>query len=259
MISIKIRSQLQYRLSFVFDVFTSAFLNFTFFISLAMILQRFQGIGGWTLWEVALLYGMIETSFGAMDMLFSGFDPQNFGRHVRLGTFDQMLLRPVNITLQVFSSEFVLRRLGRIFQGALVLFLAIRNLEIAWTPAKLTYLPLVLVSQVAFFGGLFVIGSTITFWTVESIEAINILTYGGVEMTSYPMHIYPDWMIRFFTFIVPAIFINYYPALFLLDKPDPLGFPPFAHLLAPLAGFGILASGLVFWHYGVRHYQSTGT
>ena len=259
MVSIKVRSQMQYRLSFIFDIFTSAFLNFTFFISLALVLQKFEGIGGWSLWEVAFLYGMVETAFGAMDMLFSGFDPQSFGRHVRLGTFDQMLLRPVNITLQVLSSEFVLRRWGRIIQGAFVLFLAIQYLNINWTAAKLAYLPLVLASLVAFFGGLFIIGSTITFWTVESIEAINILTYGGVEMMSYPMHIYPEWMRRIFTFIVPAIFLNYYPALYILDKPDPLGFPYFAHFLAPLAGFGILVIGLAFWRYGIRHYQSTGT
>ena len=88
---------------------------------------------------------------------------------------------------------------------------------------------------------------------------VNILTYGGSEMMSYPMSIYPDWMRRFFTYIIPAIFLNYYPALYLLDKPDPLGLPPIAHFLAPVAGFGILAIALRFWSFGIRHYQSTGT
>jgi ABC-2 type transport system permease protein len=194
-----------------------------------------------------------------MDLLFSGFDPRYFGTQVRLGRFDQIMLRPVHITLQVLGSEFVLRRLGRILQGVLIFCLALRLLDIRWTVAKLAYLPVVFLSLVAFFGGLFVIGATITFWTIESIEVVNIFTYGGNEMMSYPMHIYPDWMLRFFTFVLPAVFLNYYPALYFLDKPDPLGMPPFAPFLAPVIGAGILTLALVFWRFGVRHYQSTGT
>ena len=121
------------------------------------------------------------------------------------------------------------------------------------------YLPVVIAGMVCFFGGLFVIGATITFWTIESIELINIFTYGGNEMMSYPMHIYPDWMRKFFTFIIPGIFMNYYPALFILGKPDPFRMPGFTPWLAPFVGVGVLAISLRFWHFGLAHYQSTGT
>jgi ABC-2 type transport system permease protein len=139
------------------------------------------------------------------------------------------------------------------------LLLAMALLNIHWTADKLIYLPVVIVSLIAFFGGLFIIGSTITFWTVESIEVVNIFTYGGSEMMSYPMHIYPAWLRQFFTFILPAIFLNYYPALYFLNKPDPLGLPAFAPFVAPLAVAAVLAAALLFWNYGLRHYQSTGT
>jgi ABC-2 type transport system permease protein len=43
-------------------------------------------------------------------------------------------------------------------------------------------------------------------------------------------------MRRFFTYIVPAIFLNYYPALYFLNKPDPFNFPAFAPFLSPLVG-----------------------
>ena len=259
LISVQIRSQLQYRVSFLLDTFTTGFSVVTSFLTLALILQRFDNVGGWTLPEVAFLYGMVEIAFGLMDMLFSGFDPDNFGKQVRLGAFDQLLLRPLDITLQVLGSQFVVRRLGRIVQGAAVLVYAVTALHVQWTIGKLLYMPVVLASLVCFFGGLFIIGATITFWTVESIEVINIFTYGGSEMMDYPMHIYQDWMRRFFTFIVPAIFLNYYPALYFLDKPDPLGLPVFAPFLAPLAGVGVLLAALAFWRFGMRYYQSTGT
>jgi ABC-2 type transport system permease protein len=259
LVAYEIRSQMQYRVPFLLDSLASFMATFIGFATLALILQRFENIAGWDLGEVAFLYGTVETSFGIMDLLFSGFDPPSFGRQVRLGTFDQMLLRPVNITLQVFASNVQMRRFGRIAQGILVLAVAISLLDIHWTVLKLIYLPVVLASMVAFFGGLFVIGATITFWTVESIEAINILTYGGTEMMAYPMSIYPTWMRRFFTFVVPAIFLNYYPALYILGKPDPFNLPAWAACLSPVSGLAVLLAGLAFWQYGIRHYQSTGT
>jgi ABC-2 type transport system permease protein len=259
LISIKIRSQMQYRGSFLLDFLATALVTVLSFLTIALVLQTFDGIGDWDLWEVAFLFGSVEAAFGIMDLFFGGFDPPNFGNRVRLGNFDQMLLKPANIYIQVFGSEFILRRLGRVLQAATIFGLALVNLEIAWTPFKLAYLPLMFVSMVAFFGGLFVIGSAITFWTVESIEVVNIFTYGGSEMMSYPMSIYPVWLRSFFTYIIPAIFLNYYPALYILNKPDPLGMPSFAPFLAPFVGGGFLAFGLIFWRFGMMHYQSTGT
>ena len=172
---------------------------------------------------------------------------------------DQLLLRPVNITIQIFGSEFIVRRLGRTFQGFLILSIAIGMADIHWTVGKLLYLPVIFLSLVCFFGGLFMIGSTVTFWTYDSIEVVNIFTYGGSEMMSYPMHIYQNWLRQFFTYIIPAIFLLYYPALYILDKPDPFNMPGFVLLLSPVVGPGILLIAYRFWNYGLRHYQSTGT
>ncbi len=151
-----------------------------------------------------------------------------------------------------------LRRLGKIAFGIGLFIYALSLNNIVWTLPKLLYLPVVVASLVAFFGGLFIIGSTITFWTVDSIEVLNMLTYGGSFTISYPMTIYPNWLRGFFTFVVPAIFLNFYPTLYFLDKPDPLNFPSFAPFMAPLVGFGMLWLSLRFWRFGIRHYQSTG-
>ena len=259
LIGMQMQAQLQYRVAFVLEVVAAAVTQVTYFAALALVLERFGGLGGWSLGEIALLWGIVELAFGTMDLIFGGFDPANFGQQVRRGSFDQLLLRPLSITLQVLGSEFILRRVGRMAQGLTILLFALNLVEVAWTPAKLFYLPLVLASQVCFFGGLFIIGATITFWTVESSEAMNIFTYGGSELMAYPMQIYPDWLRRFFTFVIPAALLNYYPALFLLDKPDPFHLPAWLPFVAPLIGPGVLLLALLFWRFGVRHYQSTGS
>lgn len=259
LLGVQLRSQLQYRGAFALDVLAVMTVTGLEFAALALVFGRFGDIGGWTLGEVAFLYGLVEIAFGVMDMVFSGFDPPFFAAMVRRGSFDQLMLRPVALSVQVLGSDFALRRLGKIILGLAIFSYALSNADIGWTPAKLAYLPVVLLSVVLFFGGLFVTGATITFWTVDSTELMNILTYGGSYLISYPMHIYGRWLRGVFTYLVPAIFLNYYPALYFLDKPDPLGFPRFAPFLAPCAGVSVFVLAFGFWRYGVGHYQSTGS
>jgi ABC-2 type transport system permease protein len=259
LIGVQIRSQMQYRVGFALEAISTALITGMVFITFAFVIERFGNIAGWSLGEVGFLYGLIEFSFGLMDMLFSGFDPQNFGRQVRLGRLDQILLRPIGVTVQIFGSDFILRRIGRIAQGLVIFIVSTGMTNIQWTFMKVVLLPVVIISQVLFFGGLFIIGATITFWTFESIEVVNIFTYGGAEMMSYPMNIYPNWMRKFFTYIIPAIFINYYPALYILNKPDPLGMPGYAAFFSPLVSMFVFGVSMIFWQFGLKHYQSTGT
>ena len=124
LISVQLRSQLQYRVAFGFDLFSTMTVTLLEFSALALVFARFEHIRGWSLGEVAFLYGLVELSFGLMDMIFSGFDPQRFGQQVRRGTFDQLLLRPINVTVQVLGSEFIMRRLAKIASGLLIFFFA---------------------------------------------------------------------------------------------------------------------------------------
>jgi ABC-2 type transport system permease protein len=259
LIGVQMRSQMQYRTSFMLETLSTAVIVAVEFGSIALVLNRFGGIQGWSLAEVAFLYGIGETAFGFMDLFFAGFDPPVFGQQVRRGTFDQLLLRPINITVQIMGSELTLRRLGKIVLGLAIFAFALQANSIVWTAAKIIYLPLVLFSLFLFFGGLFIIGATITFWTVDSIEVMNILTYGSSFTIDYPMTIYPDWIRRFFTFVVPVIFLSYYPSLYFLDRPELATTPPFAPFLSPVVGLGLLLLALRFWHFGIRHYQSTGS
>lgn len=259
LISVRVRSQMQYRASFLLDVLSTFIGNGINFLTFAAVLNRFGDIRGWTLGEVAFLFALAEFSFALMDLVFSGYDYDYFSQVIRRGQFDQMLVRPLDLPLQIMTAEFALRRLGRMAEGVAIFLVSLSLAHIEWTWAKVLYLPVVVLSIVAFFAGLYVIGSTVCFWTIDRLEVFNLFTYGGAEMLSYPMSIYNDWLRRFFTYVVPAGLVAYYPALYFLGRPDPLGLPGFMSFLAPLAGGGTLAIAFAFWRVGVRHYQGTGT
>jgi ABC-2 type transport system permease protein len=259
LVGARMRSQMQYRLSFVADLLSTFLGTFVEFGAIAIFYLNFPSIGGWTLGEVALLYGMSAISFASAELFVSGFD--SFPLVIRGGEFDRVLVRPLGAFFQVLASEFALRRLGRLSQGmvALLLALALTGAVQGWTVIHWVGLSLFVLGGTLFFSGLFVIGATYSFWTVESLEIMNVLTYGGTEMTSYPMHIYQDWIRRLFTFVIPMAFVNYYPALWLLGKADPMGLPAWTAWLAPPACAAVFAASVVFWGVGVRHYSSTGS
>lgn len=259
LLNVQLVSQIQYRTSFIFQLLGTALISSLEFASLALAMQRFEFLGGWNIGEIAFLVGLVEVGFGAMDMIFSGFDPQYFGQSIRKGSFDQVLLRPIPSGVQVLGSDLGLRRIGRIVTGFIILFYSFSVVPIAWTAIKILLIPVLIVSLLIFFGALFVIGATFTFWTVDAIEVMNILTYGGSYVISHPMHVLQSWLRNFFTFIVPAIFLNYYPALYILGKQDPVAMPAWAPFAAPFVAAAALWIAAAFWRYGIRHYQSSGS
>jgi ABC-2 type transport system permease protein len=261
LIGAQVRAQMQYRTSFVLEAIAQFAGNILDFIVVIIFFSRLTALGGWTLPEIGLLYGLSGVAFGLADMVIAGFDYAYFGPNmVRLGEFDRVLIRLVSAFLQVLTSQFTLKRLGRIGQGAIVLVWALIALGGMWTPLKIGYMLIVIVSGMFFFGGLFIFGSGFSFWTVDSLETMNMATYGGQFMTQYPMTIYGDFMRAFFTFVIPMAFINYYPTLWLLDKPDPLGGPTaLLAFIAPFVCLLMFAIGVQLWRTGARHYTSTGS
>jgi uncharacterized membrane protein YbhN (UPF0104 family) len=102
---------MQYRTSFVLETIAQFVGNVLDFVVVLIFFTRLPTLGGWTLPEIGLLYGLSSVAFGLSDTVIAGFDYAYFGPNmVRLGEFDRVLIRPVNIFLQVLTSQFTLKR-----------------------------------------------------------------------------------------------------------------------------------------------------
>jgi ABC-2 type transport system permease protein len=258
LIGARIRAQMQYKVSFWLDLLGFALVTALEFTTIALLLARFGDIAGWTIQEVALLYGLTAMALSLAEMIGRGFDAP-FEQMMERGSFDAVLIRPLGAFFQVLASEFQLRRLGRTLQGIAVLAYALTQLPIAWTPARLLLLPLAVLSGAAIYGGLIVIGATICFWTIKTPEVINAFTFGGEELSSYPLSIYSRPLRAVFLFIVPLGFAIYPAGLLLLGRTDPHGLPAWLAWIAPIVAGLFFAVAVAFWRLGVSKYTSAGS
>jgi ABC-2 type transport system permease protein len=223
-----------------------------------LLFDRFGAVRGWKLGEVCLFFGMVSVSFTIADFLSRGFDV--FGTEfVRTGAFDRILLRPRSAALQLIGHEFRLTRVGRLLQGIALIAIATLSLKLTWDAHALVLAAWTISGGVALFFGLLVLQAVLSFWTVESLEAVNALTYGGVQAAQFPLSLYPGWFRGFLTFVVPLGCVAYFPVLAILGKPDPTGAPDWVLPLTPAAGFVFLAASFWAWRFGVGKYTSTGS
>lgn len=256
-LGISLRAQMQYRASFIMLSIGHFVTTGAEFLAMWALFERFGQLKGWTLPEAALFYGMINIAFALAEAWARGFD--TFDGLVRRGDFDRLLLRPRGTVLQIAGREFQLLRVGRFAQGLFVLVWAGVALGVTWTPPRLALLLAAVLGGACLFSGLFIVQATICFWTVDSLEIMNTVTYGGVEAAQFPLTIYRDWFRKFFTYGVPLAVVTYFPAIAILGREDPLGTSRLFQCLSPLIGVAFLLAATRVWQFGVRRYHSTGS
>lgn len=260
LITMQMKAQMQYKVDLALDVLTYFLVTALEFATLLIYFVPFPTLLGWRMGEVALLGAVVSISFGLAELFGGGID--NFEVIIRQGDFDRILLRPVTALMQVSTTQFRLRRFGRISQGLGAFVLALfflRGTLLAWTPLKILVLCLGIISSALIFVSVLLLGATICFWTVETTELTNILTYGGREMLSYPLTIYHQLMQRLFIFIVPLAFGTYIPVCYILGRALPFALPSWLAFFSPLIALLFALAALVFWRFGVHRYQSTGS
>ena len=250
------RAQMQYRASFLTNCVTDFLGLLSDFIPIYFLMRRFDGLQGWSLGEVALLYGMVGVSWGVAELTFRGFE--QFGQYLVAGELDRWLLRPRGVLIQIASSHFEPHRVGRIFQALLVL-----GVSVAWlrlSPPALAWVSVGVVGGTLLFSGIVMFAAGTQFWTLgQTSELQNMLTYGGAAALSYPISIYDAWFRRILTFGVPLAFVNYYPALAALGRTGQTGLEPFLPWLSPVVCGVVAVAGAAFFHRGLGRYESTGS
>lgn len=250
------KSAMQYRSSLAMQVLAQFIMIGSELMAVVVLLSRFQAVGSWGAGEIMFFFGVMQATFALTELLGRGITA--FGGLVQRGEFDTMLLRPRPLMVQVLFAQLDMRRLGGIIVGVTAVIVAGTRLHIQWTAVKVLLLADVALGTMALLLGLFLIEATMTFFSVKSIEMVNILTYGGRTACQYPVDIYPNVLRFLFTYIAPFALCMHWPVSFILGQPM-VTLPVWGYFLLPCAGMVFCALMGALWYWGVRHYRSTGT
>lgn len=252
-----LRSEAQYRANLLVQMLGAIAHQTAGFAFIWVVIERFGVIGGWTLAEIAFLYGMRLTAHGLFTFVAS---PVINAMDVvlREGEFDRYLVRPLNPFLQLVTRRFTLLAVGDLGGGIALLATAATLVDVDWSPSAVGYLVLAVVGGAMVEGAIQVAISGLSFRLLSTesfrfgMDAV-LTTFGG-----YPLTIFPAAARFGLTFVIPLAFLAYFPASVLLDRTGELAVPPWIAALAPLAGAVLLGAGYVFWRHQTRHYSSSG-
>ena len=156
--------------------------------------------------EIAVLYGIVNSAYALAEGVGRGFE--RFNQLVKTGDFDRVLLRPRGTLFQILSSKMEAARVGRLIQAVGALWLGLAAMPQVVGPGQIALILLCIVGGMLLFLGLLMMQAAVCFWTVESIEVFNVLTFGGISAAAGPLDAFRKWLRDFFLYMIPIGFIN---------------------------------------------------
>ncbi len=257
-VAARIRSDWQYRTSFLMLLASQSILIVFELVALLILVDLVPRFGGWDRAQVVFLYALATLPFSIGDLFISEVEVLA-NRYIRTGNFDTVLLRPTSALIQILALEFELRRAGKILAPGIALIWSASNLDVDWTAGRLAALAVALISGIAIYSGFWVVAGSITFWAVASREATNALTYGSQFANQYPLHIYPGWIRAVMGWALPLAFVAYVPTITVGGAANPLGLPSWMAYTPPVVAVVVGLVARWAWRRGINHYQSTGS
>lgn len=251
-----IRGEMQYRVSFLIQVLFGVVFQTVGFVFVAVVLTRFEAVGGWGLWEVGLLYGIRLLGHGlwvlVMNQLF------RFDQIVQEGEWDRYLIRPMPLWSQLMFTQFRIAPLGDFISGLALLAFAASRVDVDWTIGKTGFLILAVVGG-GLIDGAFQLGAAaFAFRYLETMPLRVVFDDLQGRFASYPMTIFDRPLRAFMTWIVPMAFMAWIPTTVLLGRAEELPFPAWVAYLSPLIGFVLMAAVIRLFQTMSRQYQSAG-
>ena len=183
-----VRSIMEYKLSFVLMIFGRCMIAFTEFLAIRFLFDGLTEIKGYTYGDVLLCFSVIHMAFTLSELIGNGF--KVFSGIVKSGEFDRMLLRPCSPILQIIGTRFEIGRTGPLITATITLVLGIRESQVCWSLLTVVTLILMIIGGTLLFIGLYMLGASFCFFTIEDTSILNALTYGAKEHGKYPIDVY---------------------------------------------------------------------
>lgn len=243
---------LEYRANFVGALIFSV-LDLIWSVGGTMLFYSFRDrIGGWSFYEALLVLGLFFIMLGIIDVAIIP-NLQGMGDHIRKGTFDFVLAKPLNSQLHGTLRLFKLHRISSIFSGVGILIFALVKLQIAPNFSQIMLFLLIGLCAIIMVYSILTMLSTVAFWTV-AIDNIHELFFAFLDAAKYPASAFPEPLRGIILFIIPVAFMTTVPAQVLLNRITP-GIVIYGIVLAAV----LLTTSIALWRVAVRNYSSASS
>lgn len=256
LLNASIRARMQYKQSFWIMMIGYSLTAVMDFLLIGMLVYKFKNIGGWSLFELALIYALSMLSMSFYRTF--GSELNNFQNYIISGDFDKFLLKPMGVLTQVVTVNVDFGKISSVVVSIIIIFISFINLGIVWSVGKVFFLVITIISGIVIMYSLAIITASFAFWTTRTDELIIFMIYSTSNANNYPLDIYRQWVRNLLTFMLPLGFINYYPTLYLLNK-TVNSYSGFLRFASPIAAILMVGAAALIWKTGLRAYQSTGS
>ncbi len=252
-----LREEMQFRANLLIEVAFGLVYQTLGFAFIWVVLGKFQAIGGWTLQEVTLLYGIQLMGQALWSLAFSRII--NVQGMVQIGEFDTMLVRPMPIALQFMFGGFRIAILGDVLGAMILLAVGLRTASIDWSLSKVVFLVLAVFGSGLVRGAFELAGSALVFRSLVSgwVQFAADSLFG--QFGAYPLDIFARRARQLLTYVIPVAFVAWVPSTVLLDRTDVLPFPVWIAWCTPLLGVVLMAAAWWIFLRESRQYQSAGS
>ena len=244
--------EMEYRVNFVTNAFMSVFWLFWGVIGATIFFAHSDELGGWTYYQVLMVLGLFTVFNGVMEAFLRPNITQMI-EQVRDGTFDFVLVKPVNAQFYSSFHSLTMWRIVDIFAGIGVIVYALNAMQFVPTLSNVFAFALLLVIALLLVYCVWLAMMTMSFWFVK-VDNFAELFYAFYEAGRFPITVYGGFLRALLTFIVPIAFITTFPAAALLGLLE----PQWLWIGAALA-LGLLVASNRLWNFAIRSYASASS
>jgi len=240
---------LAYRLNFMLSMFITLCFNLFFPLTTILIYRSGARFPGWDFYEVLLIQSIFTLSLGLACVLFSNVLWSTM-QHIREGSFEVVLLRPVNPLFFLIATNFDTGSFGLLIGGGVMFGIAVMHTGIV-SPAAVPQFLFLFAGGFAVMTGFQMIMAATSFKWVGNARLPDILD-SILSFGKYPASIFPRAVKTLASFIIPVGMIGFFPASALLGRLDPVV------LISVIPCVLFMFFGIWLYHYMVRLYEGVG-
>ena len=257
LIQISLLSRMQYRANFVASILGLIFWNVINLGLIGILVSQFTSLKDWTVWEIVFLYCLWILGHSLYSLLFS--HTTQMENYLIAGTFDQFLLRPASPIVQFLGRELHYVEIADALIGLTGISLAYTQLYLHWDSWMFGFFIIAVISGAVIELAVNLLIACSAFWTGRSRSSFILVNqfYGLVHQ--YPIDIFGSVFRVLVTGIIPVAFMNYYPALFLLDKVNRSNSGWWLSYMSPLVALLLVGIVSVVWRLALKRYSSSGS